>query len=198
MVKTTFFLGAGFSRPADMPTMGEFKGFADLYDTMLRNEHIEKKTTRTKSAKIHREKMDVYFKFVKYCENIKNSGNAHLKNIEPYNMEDIFMLAEMLKRCGVERINIGDIDLGVDDVYEGLLWTLYRVYTRIPPHNPANNNLSVSEVDWNVYKKVAQFACNKKNNVDIITTNYDMIAEYMFNAEGCMVYYPSGIPSFCS
>lgn len=193
-VKTTFFVGAGFSYNADLPIMTDFNEFAEKERGGIRQNHIDKKTSKADSAQFFVSKLDTYLAFLEYVQSKQKNG---IPNVNLENMEEIFTYIEMLVQAGYGEIELKNHATSPrlydsQEIYDDMTWALYKIFHRLPIHNPYNNNHRF-QPNRCIYFKIAELL-GKENmqNISLITTNYDMVLEYILDNERINPCYSIG------
>ena len=179
------FLGAGFSKDAGLPIIRDFGPFAEEeYETILR-EHFNVDWLSNKfryNAPMLVEAADVFMKFQKYCGKSHTlSGNDDINNLET-----IFCLAEILYESNIESINLGGNEYALSEILNHIriwLWKIYSICRLVDvgkvPADKEYNEFFRYLKDENLYRKL-----------NVITTNYDLIFEYMTWKNDLQSIYP--------
>jgi hypothetical protein len=172
-----FFLGAGFSCSAGMPTMAQF-GSASEFDF----DGISKDHNKVKLSREMLLKAGVWFRrFQKYC------GDNFVR-IDHNNMEDVYCVAEALVVAGVASIRLEGDEIFLKDLLIQIKLWLWKVFQQFPPANRDR----VGQVDENPYRDFISYF--KDNAISprtaVITTNYDLILEHYAWLGGVSCSYP--------
>ncbi|MDD3344821.1 MAG: SIR2 family protein [Candidatus Omnitrophica bacterium] len=172
-----FFLGAGFSYSAGMPTMAQFgeeserdfSGIAKIYN-------VEKL-----SLEILLDAGTYFRYFQEYC------GNNFVR-IDKNNMEDIYCVAEVMAASGVQTISLNNKTISLEDLLTQIKLWLWKVFQQLPPVNSERKD----RVNEQPYQDFINFL--KTNEIvsrcAAITTNYDLILEYYAWRGGILSSYP--------
>jgi len=171
------FLGAGFSHRAGLPTMAGFGD--DSYKELSglkygkRNQNKEAKPMLCKAGEMFQE-------FQNYCRNAKR-----YVNIDVDNMEDIFCIAESMKECGVEEIELEKRNATIDEIIEKIQLWLWKIFQRLP----AVNELFRAEPYIDFFKIIRNNKFGER--LKVITTNYDLVFEHFSEKSGIPCKYPN-------
>jgi len=169
------FLGAGFSKEAELPTIAEFGRASDKAGESIRKHEAEDPRNGYEMfSDAYRE----FKEFQAFCE------RAHkFVNIDVNNMESIFCMAEAMVESNIEEMPKKRID-------QIKRW-LWKIYQRCPP---AQLQLSESDKKKLTYKYLRFFELLKKfeliSSINVITTNYDLLFEYISWRNGVKCAYP--------
>lgn len=191
----TLFLGAGFSCEAIMPIMDKFGEYSekqlwggDPFDGLYRNKN-------RLSYNLLKRCGETYEAFRKNFRNIK------LESFNADNMEDLFTLAELLMECNQERLKLKIEDIesrnilsqqtDIQDLINCIHLWLWQIFRRIPLYDPRR----CSEEAVSTYKKFMEHIIDYGKdygfpNINILTTNYDLIIEYLCNLKNLKISYP--------
>jgi NAD-dependent SIR2 family protein deacetylase len=175
-----FFLGAGFSCEADMPTMREFANYSDTEFMNITKHAFSRGNSFRLSAPLFYESGLYYRAFRRECEK-KKRNRVYAKNIEwlfkqieSKKSDTIFrLLVEVIDHEGYAPINISKEEL----ITHIKFWT-WKIYNRLPL---LNNNKFQRPYNAQLYSEFCSLIQNlytDDNNLSIITTNYDLILEY--------------------
>lgn len=188
--KIVLFLGAGFSFEAHQPIMNKFGKFSEgqLYGFPPFNGIIKHK--KWNAYDLLKKSGEIFEGFRKYCK-VQTKLNQFNDN-----MEELFTLAEMMKECGYKylTLNIEDIEtnenkkikISIHNLLISIHLWLWQIFRRIPLNNP--NKWPVKQKPYKEFIRILNNYGTK--NFHIITTNYDLILEYLCNQEGIKVHYP--------
>lgn len=154
------FLGAGFSKNADLPTMAEFGAESKRDDSDLRRLDRYAVPLLVSAA-------DTFLGFQKILEN-----DLSIKQVN--NMETIFCIAEAIQESGIENIEInGNLKEIAKLIEEIRLW-LWKVYQQYPPENPKRTtDIKVLENFFRIIKNL-----KIQDKITVLSTNYDLVYEY--------------------
>lgn len=172
------FLGAGFSCELGLPTMNNFGHASKIESNLLKNE-IKKK----QYIKHIYDAGLVFQKFQRFYENSSRFININLNN-----MEEIFCTAEIFKQVEYENI------LGMEPVClvnKIKLW-LWKIYQQFPPLSSKTNKFGITytKIYDNYYVPFVTYLKQFSPRLSIITTNYDLVFEYLSWANGVKSCYP--------
>jgi len=190
--KILLFLGAGFSREAFLPTMNEFGEFSQAQ--LLGSTRFDgiKNKKNYNSYSILKRSGEISEGFRRYCKKIKENYP-----FDDNNMEHLFSLAEMMDKCGYDHLSM-DItnietnekkteEISTKDLLKSIKIWLWQIYRRIPLNKPSK---------WGVKREpyvrfidiIREYGFD---NITVLTTNYDMILEYLCSIKGfeVKVYY---------
>ena len=167
------FLGAGFSRGAGLPTMGQFGEESDYEFMQIDERHKDDRYAGQMLYNAGR----VFQRFQQYCE----QGGKSI-DVDVNNMEDIFCIAEAMREAEINPIlDLGNINssYSVDSLINQIqfwLWKIYQMFPIIDKIRLKSDPMITPEV----YKEFFKFLKQKeiKSLLTIITTNYDLVAEY--------------------
>ncbi len=183
MPKIAIFLGAGFSRAADLPVMSEFARYSESELQSLKQKHGPGSQSPRNAAPLLIDKGDLYESFRKY---LNKMAPCWLSSFSADNMEHLFIMAEMMHNCKFPEINLNGQDRSLCEILRAIKLWLWKIYQRIPIHNPSR--YKITEEPYNIFiKRLYQHGLN---DISIITTNYDMVLEYLFHQQGAQVCYP--------
>lgn len=165
------FLGAGFSREADLPTMAGFDRASKEEIKNIRERH------KNKSPRLGYEIFSNAYRefknFQKFCE------QAHkFVTIDSNNMETIFCMAEIMLQS-----NSAEMSNRKFDQIKRWLW---KIYHRCPPAESSREVLAGPYLE--LIDILKTFDLGSKLNV--ITTNYDLLFEYIAWKKNLMCAYP--------
>ena len=109
------FLGAGFSKDADLPIMSEFGEYSVNELQSLKDKHGPNSNSPRNAATLLINKGELFEEFRKYCIDHKP---PELKSFSSENMEDLFTIAEIMYQCGKRNIEInGEKILSANDAH---------------------------------------------------------------------------------
>lgn len=190
--KILLFLGAGFSWEAFLPIMKKFGEFseAQLFGSSQFDGIINLKNRLSYS--LLKQHGEIFEGFRRYCKNRMNGFSQFDAN----NMEDLFTLAEMMHECGgkdffievedIETKQINKKKISTKSLLNSIRIWLWQIYRRLPLNNPKK-----WQIDPRPYSRfiniIKEYGLDK---ITVLTTNYDMLLEYLCNKEGAKVYYP--------
>jgi len=172
------FLGAGFSHDAGLPAMSEF-GHASQQDY----DGLSKPRQPREAAPMLIEAADVFMRFQQFCK-----ASPTLRDSDVENLETVFCIAEAMQESGIENVSLnGQVYSSMVLINEIQVW-LWKVYQQCPLLNKERRNETNPETYrrfFNVLKE-ANAGCN----LTVITTNYDLIYEYLSWKNGIEFLYP--------
>jgi hypothetical protein len=96
MPKIAIFLGAGFSKAADLPVMSEFARYSESELQSLKQKHGPGSQSPRNAAGLLIDKGELYESFRKYLNEI---APFRLSSFSADNMEHLFIMAEMMHNC---------------------------------------------------------------------------------------------------
>jgi len=182
--KIAIFLGAGFSKDADLPVMKKFAEYSERELKNIKHRHGPGSQSPRNAAPLLIYNGELYESFRQYLNNMALSFSAD--NFSADNMEHLFTMAEMMNNCKFADINLNGEDRSLLEILKAIKLWLWKIYHRIPIHNPSRYKIKDEP-----YKKLIEGLYQYGlNDISIITTNYDMILEYLFHQHGVQVCYP--------
>ena len=187
--KLAFFLGAGFSKNADLPIMSEFASYSDNQLQSMKLKHGPNSNSPRNAAPLLIKSGELYELFRQY---LNNAPPFKLSSFSSDNMEDLFTMAEMMLNCNFQEVNLNGENRSLSEILLAIRLWLWKIYQRIPIHNPSRYNISVGPYNKFI-ERLYQYGLH---NISIITTNYDMIIEYLFHQHGVKVCYPISEKNF--
>jgi len=195
------FLGAGFSVEAHQPIMNTFGNFSEAqYWGSLKDSYAGGfkgiiKHSHYDSSEILKNSGEIFEALRNKCKLNSSCG------FNPDNMEDLFTYAEMREQCNYENISlniqdaynqkISKIIKNAELVKEIKIW-LWQIFRRVPINNPSKWKIQNKEIDRAPYLDFMDKIISRGvGNFSVLTTNYDLIIEYLCNYVGNhKVYYP--------
>lgn len=196
--KTALFLGAGFSCEADMPIMSGFGAYSENQILGKGNFSGLIKNKDKLAYGLLKERGEIYEAFRKKYKKTKLGGG-----FDANNLEDVFTLAELLLECDQRKIDIDieDIenkntfhkDIDIEELIDSIHIWLWQLFRRIPLHNI--KKWGISPETETAYKNFILHVNHYGTeygfqNINLITTNYDMLIEYLCNAQNLKIAYP--------
>ncbi len=166
------FLGAGFSREAELPVMSEFyRASRTELDRLEAHERGQNRAAAPMLCKAG----NAYMCFHKHCA----KAGSHLQ-LDAENIEDLFSMAEMLEHIGYreEHEALGDL------YREVKLW-LWKIYQQCPPMSQRDKCPGL-DLYLGLMKKLQP----AMNRLTVITTNYDVVWESLSHKGGSKSCYP--------
>jgi hypothetical protein len=187
-IKLVLFLGAGFSKEADLPVMSEFAKYSVSQLQSMKEKHGPNSNSPRDAASLLITSGQLFEDFRKYLKNQSNN----ITSFSADNMEDLFTTAEMMYECKIDEIKLnGEVKSLIEIIKAIKIW-LWKIYQRIPIHNPSRYGINTKP-----YESFFEILLNYDlNQVSIITTNYDMILEYLFHKKGVQICYPVSDDNF--
>lgn len=172
------FLGAGFSVDAELPTMAQFgKGSRVDYDTLRGHAARGEKY----AAPMLVEAAEVFYAFQGLCR-----SSTVLSESDCDNLETVFSIAEAMSEAGVATIPLAGQDISLNALMEKIQLWLWKIYQQCALRNPQRRTRAQTYNDF--------FDILRKSGVwgrsTVITTNYDLIFEYMAWNNGLACNYP--------
>ena len=181
--KLAIFLGAGFSKDADLPIMSEFAKYSDSQLQSMKQKHGPGSNSPRNAAPLLIHSGELYESF---RQHLNNTAPIDLSSFSADNMEHLFTMAEMMLNCNFLEISLNGQTISLTEILIAIKLWLWKIYQRIPIHNPSRYGISVEP--YNVFiESLYQYGLD---NIAIITTNYDMVLEYLFHQHGVQVCYP--------
>jgi len=178
------FLGAGFSVSAGLPVMSDFGSGA-----MRDYRGLQKHVTNAQSADYRYaapmlvEAGRVFQEFQKFCM----QSNTISEN-DRENLETIFCIAEALREAGIEHVKLDGHLYSIGTLIENIQLWIWMVFQQCPLLNKERKD----KVEPEVYEHF--FGCIKElklaENLTVVSTNYDLIYEYLSKKNGIPCVYP--------
>jgi hypothetical protein len=161
------FLGAGFAFDAGLPIMSDFgpKSRED-YLTLVKHALKDEKY----AAQMLVEAADVFYAFQNLC---RRSPTLTSEDVE--NLETVFCIAEALREAGMETIFLQDKFYPLDQLIENIQMWLWKIYQQCLLLNPKRKTREKTYTDF--FELLSKAYIWKRTNV--ISTNYDLIFEYL-------------------
>ncbi len=161
------FLGAGFAFDAGLPVMSDFGPQSrDDYRTLAKHASKDEKH----AAQMLVEAADVFYAFQNLC---LRSPTVTSEDVE--NLETVFCIAEAMKEAGVETITLPDKAYTPAQLTEKIQMWLWKIYQQCPLLNPDRQTQEQTYTDF--FRLLSEKYLWKRTNV--ISTNYDLIFEYL-------------------
>jgi hypothetical protein len=180
------FLGAGFSRDAYLPTMPEFgKHSQEQYESLIRK-HAHKKRDSSEfryAAPMLVEAGEIFTKFQQFC---KRSPTVRDNDVQ--NIENIFCIAEAISESGWPCIEIDNQEYRIDEFIRHIQPWLWKIYHRYPPIDTNRKHKTKPETYTSFFKVLRQLGLLR--DIAVITTNYDLVFEYLSWDNKVPCYYP--------
>jgi NAD-dependent SIR2 family protein deacetylase len=175
------FLGAGFSCGLGLPTMNQFGQASLIEKENLGQENEGKKPDVT----LFRNAAEKFIEFQEYCKKAKP-----FIRINTDNMEELFCLAEIYRV--IKEKDVPGINYSFGDPLSNIKWWLWKIFHQLTPFTQKENNKGIKFLDIykDIYKPFAKYLKSFKSSFSVITTNYDMIFEYLAFDQGFKCCYP--------
>lgn len=172
------FLGAGFAFDAGLPVMSAFGPQSrEDYRTLAKHASENKKH----AAQMLVEAADVFYAFQKVC---RRSPTVTSEDAE--NLETVFCIAEAMNEAGLSTIRLQDTDYALDQLIEKIQLWLWKIYQQCPL---LNRDRKTREQTYTDFFGLLSESCIWKRTT-VISTNYDLIFEYMSWKNGALCAYP--------
>lgn len=176
-----FFLGAGFSRHAGLPTTKEFGAESA--------KHLER------LAKVSRFSMpmflqagEVFREFQEYCRKA-----ATCAEIDSSNVEDVFCMADVLEATSMHQIALPGGPCAIRHVLDQIRLWLWKIYQSCPPLDYAESTSDYKRLAGPYLRFFEVLSRHlKPGQVTVISTNYDLILEHFGWRSGFPCAYPEG------
>lgn len=159
------FLGAGFSRDAGLPLMREF---SDL--SVQTQPGLERFPGY--AGDLLREAKQTYGEFRSWCE-LSGLGDFDWNNVE-----DVFGVAEVLHKTGLERLKLSHRELPIEQVIREIELWIWKTYHQLPIKR--GERARALPVDRVPYEKLFSLLrdLDLAERTTVVTTNYDIVVEY--------------------
>ena len=182
---TVLFLGAGFSCDAGLPIMSEFGAAAQKdYQGLLKHAEAPRDSAQfRKAAPILVEAADVFKQFQQFCK-----ASPTLRDSDVDNMEAIFCVAEAMYEANVESIKLHSKEYAIRELIRHIQLWLWKVFQQYPPLNSMRQDDINTETYDRLFKSLNQFELSKR--LAVITTNYDLVFEYLSREKTMPCHYP--------
>jgi len=176
---TVLFLGAGFSCDAGLPLMTE-AGDPSRKD----NENLPKHASAPHNSPLFRyaapmlvESTEVLRKFQQFCEQ-----SPTLRDTDVENVENVFCIAEAMSESGLNHIELDNQEYKINEIVRHIQIWLWKVYHQLPIYKKEKAE----------YEKFFDSLLESgiSNNFAVITTNYDLVFEYLSWKKNVLSYYP--------
>ena len=162
------FLGAGFSFDAGLPVMSDF-GPQSRVDFCVLENHASK--DEKYAAKMLVDAAKVFYGFQDLC---RRSPTLTWEDAD--NLETVFCIAEAMREAGLKTITLQDTAYTLDELIENIQMWLWKIYQQCPIMNPKRKNTR-KETYTDFFRLLSEKCIWKRTTV--ISTNYDLIFEYM-------------------
>ncbi len=174
------FLGAGFSKPAGLPLMREF-GTESRKDYAYLKKHADadpKATAHRLGAREFVRAAETFYSFQELCTSVLTS------RADTENLETVFGIAEMLHHAQVKGLVLRKQVVPVADVLTYIKLWLWKIYQQLPILNHRY------AIDQSPYERFFEILKPIADRVVVVTTNYDILFEYLACRHGMPVSYP--------
>lgn len=198
--EVVLFLGAGFSCEAHQPIMNKFGEFSkaqlrgsneNSYAGGFKGIDTQKKYDSYQTLKSCGEKFEA---LRKYCRE-----NSAFTDFDANNMEDLFTYVEMRDMCSLPDLqleirdkanNITNERISNQELLEAIKIWLWQIFRRVPINRPKRWSLNKKCIDREPYIAFINALKNYGfDKISILTTNYDLIIEFLCNYIDSKVYY---------
>jgi len=173
------FLGAGFSFDAGLPVMADF-GPQSRVDFCQLEEHASK--NEKFAAEMLVDAAKVFYAFQDVC---RRSPTLTQEDVE--NLETVFCIAEAMKEAKLKPIILPDKAYMPDELIEKIQMWLWKIYQQCPLMNDKRKNTR-KETYKDFFGLLSDLCIWKRTTV--ISTNYDLIFEYMSWENHTQCAYP--------
>ncbi|MCK4815335.1 SIR2 family protein [bacterium] len=183
------FIGAGFSHDAALPTMAEF-GNVSRND----NKDLWKHASARRDSGDFRyaapmlvESAEVFRQFQQFCKQ-----SPTLRDSEVENVETVFCIAEAMYESLYESdskiITLDNQKYAIDELTRHIQLWLWKVYHQCPLINIKRKKETKPDTYERIFKSLRESEVS--NRLSVITTNYDLVFEYLSWKNGMPCYYP--------
>ena len=177
------FLGAGFSSDAGLPVMKAFGAASDSEFETLKKRHIDVPGNSRKAAPMFVEAGETFRLFQGFCKNSHTILDSDVQNLET-----IYCIAEALRESGCTELNLGNQPYEINVLISQIQLWLWKVYQQCPVMNPERNR--DKKVNEETYKRFFPIIKNYCKRITVISTNYDLIYEYLSWKHDVRCFYP--------
>ena len=180
---TVLFLGAGFSCDAGLPTMAEFGAAAQKdYQGLLKHASRDSAGFR-KAAPILVEAAVIFKQFQQFCK-----ASPTLRDSDVDNMETVICIAEAMYEANLESIKLHSQEYAIRELIRHIQLWLWKVFQQYPPLNSMRKDEINTETYDRLFKSLKQLALSQR--LAVITTNYDLVFEYLSREKTMPCHYP--------
>jgi hypothetical protein len=181
---TVFFLGAGFSFSAGLPIMSKFGDESKKdYKGLLKLANIQQIPNYRHAAPMLVEAGKLFQDFQDFCKQSKT-----LRKGAEQNLETIFCIAEALNEAGIEHVKLAGHPYLVDNIIEKIQLWIWKIYQQCPLLNKERSHETKPEIYDRFFKFLKESELDKE--LTIISTNYDLIYEYLSWGNNMPCVYP--------
>ena len=175
------FLGAGFSKDAGLPIMSAF-GPESLKDYEGLKKHTLEDNFKN-AAPMLVEAAKAFYAFQDLCRH-----SPILKSDDVDNLETVFCIAEAMNESGLVNIPLQGVLYKPEVLIQKIQLWLWKIYQQCPFLDPTRKKETREETYTDFFQVLKQAGIWKRTTV--ISTNYDLIFEYMFLKNGVCCAYP--------
>lgn len=180
-----FFLGAGFSVNAALPIMSNFgdKSRKD-YEGLLKHATKPKDSKFRYAASMLIEAGELFKNFQDFCK----QSRTLTKKDDEQNLETVFCIAEALHEAGIKHVELEGRLYLIDNIIEKIQLWIWKIYQQCPLLNEERRPETKPEVYEYFFKFIKELKLGKR--LTVISTNYDLIYEYLSWEKGIPCMYP--------
>jgi hypothetical protein len=175
-----FFLGAGFSAHAGLPTMVQFGGASRSELEEARKSELDKRRHKGRDyAKAGR----LFEEFRLFCERAKP-----FVQIDADNMEEVFCMAEAMREAKVLNVTLPSGKINLDELLRNIRIWLWKIYQRNPSLQYKGNQKALQQP----YNRFVSMLRDRHlwPQTTVLTTNYDLVFEAYAWMNGVLCTYP--------
>jgi len=175
------FLGAGFSRDAALPLITE-AGDPSRKDNEDLLKHAKNRSRNAAETLI--QSTEIFRQFQRFCKQ-----SPTLRDTDVENVENIFCIAEAMSESGLNHIELDNREYEINELIRHIRIWFWKIYHQLPLIDKKREK----EVHSDVYERFFKALLESKaiTNVAVITTNYDLVFEYLSFCKYKMpCYYP--------
>jgi len=179
------FLGAGFSQDAGLPVMSEF-GQKSRTDNRGLWEHASAQYATNHfryAAPMLVDAAEVFKRFQQFCR-----ASPTLRDNDVDNMETVFCIAEAMFEANLKSIEFGDEEWAIEELIRQIQLWLWKAFQVCPPLDQKRRDEIHTESYVRFFKSLSQLELSSR--LAVITTNYDLIFEYLSWKNEMPSYYP--------
>ena len=171
------FLGAGFSFDAGLPIMSDFGPQSQIDFNTLKTHTLEGNKREAAEMLVHA--AEIFYAFQDVC---RFSSTLTPRDVE--NLETVFCIAEAMKEAGRKTIILQEKDYPLDQLIEKIQMWLWKIYQQCPLDNKLRKTRGETYTDFfNLLSSLLK-------RTTFISTNYDLIFEYLSWKKGFPCAYP--------
>jgi hypothetical protein len=162
-----FFLGAGFSAVAGLPTMA---GFGKASNAELASVQKQGLARRRHKGAAYVEAGMMFEAFQRFCEKSLYAINADINN-----MEQVFCMAEAMQEAKVQEISLSTGQVSIEILLRNIRTWLWKIYHQNPSLQDAGNQKHLQKP----YRDFLSIIREKQlcGRTAFLTTNYDLVLE---------------------